>query len=149
MREVESDMLRRELEILCNIRKRYLTGILLQKTDVMTVVIRDIERLSARLRELESPIDEWEDAKKAIPVHIKDGGHRVKAVARYAEHLEKELKNREFWRLRFASFLDDTKKMYYSQGGVELFFSSKRDAEAFSKNIVHQCVPEIYEGKQQ
>lgn len=147
MREVESDILRRELEILCNIRKRYLTGILLQKTDVMTIVIRDIERLSARLRELESPIDEWEDAKKAIPVHIEDGGHRVKSVARYAEYLEKELKKREVWRLRFACF-DDTKKMYYSQGGVELFFSSKHDAEAYSKNIVRQCVPELYEGKQ-
>jgi len=51
--------------------------------------------LQQTLLQLRSWQDPWHEAKQAIKVHLDNGGHRVKAVAHYAQYLEKELANRK------------------------------------------------------
>jgi len=51
--------------------------------------------LQQTLVQLRSYQDPWYDAKQAMKLHLDSGGHKVKAVAQYAKHLEQELANRK------------------------------------------------------
>lgn len=54
-----------------------------------SIYMDDIKRvLRDKIARLEAEAaDPWREAKEAIPVHLESGGHRVKAVAQYAQHL--------------------------------------------------------------
>lgn len=53
------------------------------------VDIREAEKaVRLKIARLEAEADPWREAKEAIQPHMESGGHKVKAVARYARHLE-------------------------------------------------------------
>ena len=51
-----------------------------------------LKEMRYQLAKLEAEEDDpWKHAKESIPLHLENGGHRVKAVAQYARHLEDQV----------------------------------------------------------
>jgi hypothetical protein len=85
-----------------------------------------IEQTLLQLRSWQDP---WHEAKQAIKVHLDNGGHRVKAVAQYAQYLEKELANRKpLWVVVHVDA--DNGLDYQSNGAINQYvFVQKKVAE--------------------
>jgi len=86
--------------------------------------------LQATLVQLRSIQDPWHEAKEAIKVHLDSGGHKVKSVARYAQHLEQELANRKPVWIVVPVGGDDDNLHFRPNGGVmEYVFLNIQAAE--------------------
>ncbi len=96
--------------------------------------------LQQTLLQLRSIQDPWHEAKQAMQLHLENGGHKVKTVAQYAQHLEKELANRKPVWIVVPVDSDDEMRHFRPNGGImEPVFLNEQAAEkyrqqAFSPN---------------
>jgi hypothetical protein len=85
--------------------------------------------LQQTLVQLRSYQDPWHEAKRAMKLFLDSGGHKVKAVAQYAQHLEQELSNRKPLWIVLPVDADDDLHFRPNGGLMEYVFLNEQSAE--------------------